>query len=97
MRTRALTAGFPTLGVLAALTAYAPSTAADFPDQEEALTISDRVAVMNSGGIEQFAGPGELFRCPASPFVEAFVCDTIRGAVERLERAIAGVIAGPST
>jgi ABC-type Fe3+/spermidine/putrescine transport system ATPase subunit len=38
-------------------------------DQEEALTMSDRVAVMRDGAIEQFAAPEVLYNEPASPFV----------------------------
>ena len=42
-------------------------------DQEEALTMSDRIAVFNEGRIEQLAGPVELYEHPASPFVAGFV------------------------
>ncbi len=42
-------------------------------DQEEALTLSDRVAVMNAGRIEQLAGPQAIYDQPASPFVLDFV------------------------
>lgn len=42
-------------------------------DQEEALAISDRVAVMNGGRIEQLGTPEELYRQPATPFVANFV------------------------
>ncbi|MFB6233901.1 MAG: ABC transporter ATP-binding protein [Halopenitus sp.] len=42
-------------------------------DQEEALSISDRVAVMNDGQIEQVAAPGELFEHPESRFVASFI------------------------
>ncbi|HEV7184751.1 MAG: ABC transporter ATP-binding protein [Actinomycetales bacterium] len=42
-------------------------------DQEEALAIADRVAVMRSGDIEQIGTPEELYRRPASPFVAEFV------------------------
>ncbi len=42
-------------------------------DQEEALAISDRVAVMNQGRIEQFDTPQEIYRRPASAFVANFV------------------------
>ncbi|GAA2824698.1 putative spermidine/putrescine transport system ATP-binding protein [Leucobacter komagatae] len=42
-------------------------------DQEEALAISDRVAVMESGRIAQLGTPEELYRRPASPFVADFV------------------------
>ncbi|MEP9364504.1 ABC transporter ATP-binding protein [Nocardioides sp. CN2-186] len=42
-------------------------------DQEEALTMSDRVAVFNEGRIEQLATPVELYERPVSPFVAGFV------------------------
>ncbi len=42
-------------------------------DQEEALTMSDRIAVMNGGLVEQIAGPRELYEHPASPFVAGFI------------------------
>ena len=42
-------------------------------DQEEALTMSDRVAVFNEGRIEQLATPVELYERPASSFVAGFV------------------------
>jgi putative spermidine/putrescine transport system ATP-binding protein len=42
-------------------------------DQEEALTMSDRIAVFNDGRIEQVAGPAELYEAPASSFVAGFV------------------------
>jgi spermidine/putrescine transport system ATP-binding protein len=42
-------------------------------DQEEALTMSDRIAVMDQGYIEQVAGPRELYERPATPFVAGFI------------------------
>ncbi len=42
-------------------------------DQDEALSISDRVAVMNGGRIEQYAAPVDLYRSPATTFVGGFV------------------------
>ena len=42
-------------------------------DQEEAMGVSDRIAVMNAGRIEQFADPSTLYARPASPFVMDFV------------------------
>jgi ABC-type Fe3+/spermidine/putrescine transport system ATPase subunit len=42
-------------------------------DQEEALSISDRVAVMDAGHIEQLATPAELFEHPRTPLVAAFI------------------------
>ncbi len=42
-------------------------------DQEEALTMSDRIVVMSKGRIEQVGTPDEVYRKPASPFVADFV------------------------
>ena len=42
-------------------------------DQEEALTLSDRIAVFNDGRIEQLGTPSELYERPASRFVADFV------------------------
>ncbi|GAA2398592.1 ABC transporter ATP-binding protein [Nonomuraea africana] len=42
-------------------------------DQSEALTMSDRIAVMNDGRVEQLAGPREIYERPASAFVAGFI------------------------
>jgi spermidine/putrescine transport system ATP-binding protein len=42
-------------------------------DQEEALSMSDRIAVMNRGVIEQLGTPREVYERPATPFVADFV------------------------
>jgi ABC-type sugar transport system ATPase subunit len=42
-------------------------------DQAEALALSDRIAVMNHGVIEQVDAPERLYREPATPFVAGFV------------------------
>ncbi len=42
-------------------------------DQEEALALADRVAVMNLGQIEQVGTPEELKNAPATPFVKEFL------------------------
>jgi putative spermidine/putrescine transport system ATP-binding protein len=52
-------------------------------DQEEALSISDRVAVMSSGRPEQVATPPEIYGEPATPFVAEFV-----GTMNRLESTV---------
>ncbi len=48
-------------------------------DQEEALELADRVAILNRGRIEQLATPADAYDHPATPFVYSFV-----GAVNRL-------------
>jgi iron(III) transport system ATP-binding protein len=42
-------------------------------DQEEALTMSDRIVVMSKGRIEQIGTPDEVYQKPASPFVADFI------------------------
>src|SRR5262245_53317670 len=42
-------------------------------DQEEALTMSDRIAVFNEGKVAQIGTPAEIYEHPASPFVAGFV------------------------
>jgi putative spermidine/putrescine transport system ATP-binding protein len=49
-------------------------------DQEEALAISDHVAVMYGGVIEQMGTPAEMYTAPATPFVAEFI-----GTMNRLE------------
>lgn len=57
-------------------------------DQEEALTMSDRIAVMNNGRIEQYATPGEVYDRPATRFVAGFigVSNLFEGAVSQREQ-----------
>ena len=54
-------------------------------DQEEALTMADRIVVMNLGAIEQVGTPLEIYREPASPFVADFigVMNFVAGTVVR--------------
>src|SRR5918999_2280415 len=56
-------------------------------DQEEALAMSDRVAVMNGGVFEQIGAPREIYDNPASPFVADFIGET--NFIERDGRLIA--------
>jgi iron(III) transport system ATP-binding protein len=42
-------------------------------DQEEALSVADRIVVMNQGAIEQVGTPMQVYRDPATPFVADFV------------------------
>ena len=53
-------------------------------DQEEALSISDRIVVMHAGRIEQAGAPAEIYNKPATRFVATFVgtLNTIEGKVE---------------
>ena len=42
-------------------------------DQEEAMSMSDEIAIMNKGGIEQVGSPHEIYEYPASKFVATFL------------------------
>ncbi|WP_306052504.1 ABC transporter ATP-binding protein [Natronococcus wangiae] len=68
-------------------------------DQEEALAVSDRVAVMRDGTPEQVAPPREIYRRPETRFVAEFVGDNnvFTGTVVSLERTRATLEIGPET
>ena len=53
-------------------------------DQEEALSVSDRVAVLSHGRIEQIGRPVEIYDEPSTPFVAEFI-----GTMNRLEATVA--------
>ena len=55
-------------------------------DQEEAIAMSDRIVVMNTGGIEQIGSPKEIYYAPRTPFVAGFFGDN--------NRIVAKVVAG---
>ena len=57
-------------------------------DQEEALSISDRVVVMNAGNIEQLGAPHEIYNKPATRFVASFV-----GQLNNIEATIVDPVA----
>jgi putative spermidine/putrescine transport system ATP-binding protein len=58
-------------------------------DQEEALAISDHVAVMYGGVIEQMGTPAEMYTAPKTPFVAEFI-----GTMNRLEAQVVDGAAG---
>jgi putative spermidine/putrescine transport system ATP-binding protein len=70
-------------------------------DQDEALSISDRVAVMNSGSIEQYSSPAELYGRPSTRFVGGFVGSMnsypgqVRGEASRLYAELDGGVRVP--
>ena len=51
-------------------------------DQEEALELADRVAILERGRIEQVGTPDEIYDRPATPFVSGFVGEAVRLPVE---------------
>jgi putative spermidine/putrescine transport system ATP-binding protein len=61
-------------------------------DQEEALSVADRVAVMRSGRLEQCAPPAELYARPATAFVAEFVgvMNRIKGVISTDNRVQVG-------
>ncbi len=60
-------------------------------DQEEALTMSDRIAVMNKGIIEQCAGPREIYEHPSTAFVAGFI-GTSNLVNLRIDRTVDGCV-----
>ena len=62
-------------------------------DQEEAMTIGDRIAVMWEGGIAQLGTPRDVFERPATPFVASFIgspqMNLLYVTVERLDEDVA--------
>ncbi len=58
-------------------------------DQEEALTMSDRIAVINEGKVEQAASPQDLYEEPANAFVADFL-----GVSNLMDATVAGPSAG---
>ncbi|MCQ4159044.1 ABC transporter ATP-binding protein [Roseomonas sp. GC11] len=58
-------------------------------DQDEAMSMADRMAVMRSGRVEQVAAPATVYDAPASPFVAGFVgtSNRLHGRVEARQGA----------
>jgi putative spermidine/putrescine transport system ATP-binding protein/spermidine/putrescine transport system ATP-binding protein len=65
-------------------------------DQGEALSMSDRIAVMSAGRIRQVAAPGDIYRRPADRFVASFVGDVniLTGRLVERRSDVAGVCIG---
>ena len=63
-------------------------------DQEEALTMSDRIAVMNEGRVEQIGPPQEIYHSPTSVFVANFigVANLIPAVVQQVQALDATVL-----
>ena len=55
-------------------------------DQEEAMNMSDRIAIMNSGRVEQVGRPVEIYNSPASNFIARFLgeANLIEGTIESI-------------
>ena len=74
-------------------------------DQEEAMTMSDRLAVMNAGQMEQMGAPQEVYEFPATEFVASFLgasnlldgaIESVNGEVARVRLKSGTVISAPS-
>ena len=61
-------------------------------DQEEALTMSDRIAVMNEGRVEQIGPPQEIYHSPSSVFVANFI-----GVANLIPAVVQDTTAGATT
>src|SRR5262249_22570120 len=57
-------------------------------DQEEAMTMADRIAVMSGGRIEQLGAPDELYERPTTPFVAGFL---------GISNMLPGTVVGPDS
>ncbi len=62
-------------------------------DQEEALTMSDRIAVMHDGVIDQLATPSEIYEHPKTRFVATFIGETniYDGCITRIKDGVATI------
>ena len=65
-------------------------------DQEEAMNMSDRIAIMSSGRIAQVGTPSEVYERPASTFVGRFLgeANILGASVERIEGEVAALRVG---
>ena len=65
-------------------------------DQSEALSLSDRIAVIADGRIRQLDIPDEIYRHPLDRFVASFIGDAnvLRARLERIDGAVATVVLG---
>ena len=65
-------------------------------DQEEALTMSDRIAVLNDGRYVQCGAPEAIFRAPATPFVAEFFrgANVLTASIEAVSETLARVRLG---
>jgi spermidine/putrescine transport system ATP-binding protein len=68
-------------------------------DQDEAMTMSDRIAVMRNGRIEQLGSPEELYERPRTAFVAGFlgVSNLLDGRLERRDGELAEIVLSDGT
>jgi len=67
-------------------------------DQGEALTMSDRIAVMNDGVVEQLGAPQEIYEHPKTKFVAGFIgtSNLLTGKLDRIDDGSGVIEAGPA-
>jgi spermidine/putrescine transport system ATP-binding protein len=68
-------------------------------DQQEALSVSDRIAVMNQGNVLQVGTPHEIYESPATDFVAQFIGETnlfdaVVASVEKLDKPVLEYMTG---
>ncbi|OGS37497.1 MAG: hypothetical protein A2506_09015 [Elusimicrobia bacterium RIFOXYD12_FULL_66_9] len=63
-------------------------------DQVEAMTMSDRVVLMNEGKLQQIGSPEEIYRRPANAFVASFLGAPPMNLISRAEAEKSGLFAG---
>ena len=63
-------------------------------DQEEALTMSDRIAVLSEGEVQQAGRPEDIYERPRNRFVADFICETnfLEGTVTRVSSAAGATV-----
>jgi iron(III) transport system ATP-binding protein len=68
-------------------------------DQAEAMAVSDRIIVMNKGGIAQEGAPRELYEHPTDVFVAGFMgeANRVRGTLRHVDGSIGEIVLGPLT
>lgn len=65
-------------------------------DQEEAMTVADRIAVMDKGELQQVATPAEIYEAPASKFVADFIGDVNLIEARVSEKSDVGTVLAPA-
>ena len=62
-------------------------------DQEEAMNMSDRIAIMNHGRIEQIGRPADIYKKPNSTFIAKFLgeANLVRGKITQIQAGVASV------
>jgi sn-glycerol 3-phosphate transport system ATP-binding protein len=63
-------------------------------DQVEAMTLAERMIVMNAGNMEQFGTPEEVYHTPASTFVASFIGSPPMNLLKNAPSAAPGTILG---